>query len=73
MEKPSSRHEQPGRVGAEAEVGGMPEADDAADADQEIQAEGGEREAQHLDRDLDEVGIADSGSASSDDDAARRP
>ena len=37
----------------------MAEADDATDADQEVQAEGGEREAQHLDCDLDRVGVAD--------------
>ena len=37
----------------------MAEADDAADADQEVQAEGGQREAQHLDRHLDRVGVAD--------------
>ena len=52
------RRQQPGGIGAEAEIGGVAEADDAADADQEVEAEGGEREAQHLDGDLGEVGVA---------------
>ena len=71
---PSLGHQQPRRIGAEAEVGGMAEADDAADADQEVQAEGGEREDQHLDRDLDAGRRRRPAAARSSDDAsARRP
>ena len=50
---PSLVDAEPRAIGAEAEIGGMAEADDAADADQEVQAEGGQREAQNLDRHLD--------------------
>ena len=55
------RHQQPCRIGAEPEIGGMAEAHDAAIADQEVQREGGECEDQHLGRDLHRIGIAEKG------------
>jgi hypothetical protein len=48
-------------VGAEAEIGRVPEADDTADADQEVQAEGEEREDQDLGSHLQGVFVADKG------------
>ena len=55
------RHQQPRRIGTQPEIGGVAEADDAAIADQEVQREGGQREDQHLGRDLHRIGIAEKG------------